>query len=72
MNIIFLVLTWRRRRKLLIPAFSPKKIDRLMEIFSKNSEKLVKKLAKVHGKEKFCLWPYLSEYALDSVCGVYK
>ena len=53
----------------MLPAFNPKLVDQFFEIFSENSEKIVKKLGNVTGKGKFSIWPYLSTYTLDSVSG---
>ncbi|CAH0727723.1 unnamed protein product, partial [Brenthis ino] len=58
---------WRRRRKILIPVFTPKNIDQFVTVFSENSQKLVKKLVSRQGKGKFSIWPYMSAYTLDSV-----
>ncbi|CAH2107548.1 unnamed protein product [Euphydryas editha] len=60
---------WRRRRKILVPAFSPKIVENFVEVFSEHSEILVHELANKTGKGKFSIWPYLSAYNLDSVCG---
>ncbi|KAF9798561.1 hypothetical protein SFRURICE_008294 [Spodoptera frugiperda] len=60
---------WRRRRKILVPAFSPKIVENFVHVFAEQSEKLVRQLsARCNGKEKFQAWPYLSTYTLDSVC----
>ena len=69
MTLTILVQIWRRRRKIMLPAFNPKLVDQFFEIFSENSEKIVKKLGNVTGKGKFSIWPYLSTYTLDSVSG---
>ncbi|KPJ11286.1 Cytochrome P450 4d2 [Papilio machaon] len=60
---------WRRRRKIMMPAFSSKIVDTFIEIFSKQSEKLVSMLAKYAGKGDVTMEPFLSRYALDSICG---
>ncbi|CAH2107550.1 unnamed protein product [Euphydryas editha] len=59
---------WRRRRKILVPAFSPKIVENFVEVFSEQSEILAQQLAKKTGKGKFSIWPYLSAYNLDAVC----
>ncbi|XP_035459320.2 cytochrome P450 4d2 isoform X1 [Spodoptera frugiperda] len=60
---------WRRRRKILVPAFSPKIVENFVHVFAEQSEKLVRQLSsRCNGKEKFQAWPYLSTYTLDSVC----
>ncbi|CAH0727716.1 unnamed protein product, partial [Brenthis ino] len=65
--LFFIVPIWRRRRKILIPVFTPKNIDQFVTVFSENSQKLVKKLVSHQGKGKFSIWPYMSAYTLDSV-----
>ncbi|XP_046960456.1 cytochrome P450 4c3-like [Vanessa cardui] len=59
---------WRRRRKIMIPAFSPKVIEIFFEVFSEHSANLLEKLAKKAGIDSFSIYPYLSAYTLDSVC----
>ncbi|CAH0407648.1 unnamed protein product [Chilo suppressalis] len=58
---------WRRRRKILVPAFSPKIVESFVKIFTQQSETLVKKLSNQVEKGKFSVWPFLSTYTLDSV-----
>ncbi|XP_026328889.1 cytochrome P450 4g15-like [Hyposmocoma kahamanoa] len=60
---------WRRRRKIMIPAFRPKIIENFVEVFSEQGEILVKKLEPRVGTGTFSLWPYISTYTLDSVSG---
>ncbi|KAI5643798.1 cytochrome p450 domain-containing protein [Phthorimaea operculella] len=59
---------WRRRRKILVPAFSPKIVENFVEVFSEQSRILVDKLADKADLSRFSIWPYLSTYTLDSVC----
>ncbi|XP_037874644.1 cytochrome P450 4C1 [Bombyx mori] len=59
---------WRRRRKIMVPAFSPKIVHSFVGIISEQSEKLVSSLSKCVGKGMFSSWPFLSAYTLDSVC----
>ncbi|CAK1553503.1 unnamed protein product [Leptosia nina] len=59
---------WRRRRKILLPAFSPKIVETFVEVFSEQSEKMAKKLNVAADSGQFSLWPFLSSYTLDSVC----
>ncbi|XP_014363766.2 cytochrome P450 4c21 [Papilio machaon] len=59
---------WRRRRKIMVPAFSPKIVGTFMEIFSEQSEKLVTILSECAGKGEVTMEPYLCRYTLDSVC----
>ncbi|XP_050343067.1 cytochrome P450 4d2-like isoform X3 [Nymphalis io] len=59
---------WRRRRKIIIPAFSPKIIENFFDVFSEHSVKLVEKLANKTGTGYFSIYSYLTAYTLDSVC----
>ncbi|XP_023951630.1 cytochrome P450 4c3 isoform X2 [Bicyclus anynana] len=59
---------WRRRRKILLPAFSPKIVEGFVEVFSEQSQIIKKKLESACGPEAFNLWPIVSAYSLDSVC----
>ncbi|KPJ11283.1 Cytochrome P450 4c3 [Papilio machaon] len=58
---------WRRRRKILVPAFSPKIVENFVEIFSQQSEKLASKLTDYANKGPVKLWNFVSTYTLDSV-----
>ncbi|CAK1604014.1 unnamed protein product [Parnassius mnemosyne] len=62
------VAIWRKRRKILIPAFSPKIIENFVEVFSEQSEKLVVQLKEVEGCGQVSIWRFLSTYTLDAVC----
>ncbi|CAG5053260.1 unnamed protein product [Parnassius apollo] len=62
------VAIWRKRRKILIPAFSPKIIENFIEVFSKQSEKLAVQLKEVEGCGQVSVWRFLSTYTLDAVC----
>nr|QLI62189.1 cytochrome P450 40 [Streltzoviella insularis] len=62
------VTIWRRRRKILVPVFSPKIVENFVEVFSEQSEKLAKRLTESADNGKFSIWPFLSTYTLDSVC----
>lgn len=59
---------WRRRRKILVPAFSPKIVENFVEVFSEHSEILAQQLANKTGIGKFSIFPHLSAYTLDSIC----
>ncbi|XP_028036360.1 cytochrome P450 4V2-like [Bombyx mandarina] len=61
---------WRRRRKIMVPAFSPKIVQSFVGITSEQSEKLASNLGKCVGKGKFSSWPFLSAYTLDSICEI--
>lgn len=60
---------WRPRRKILLPAFSPKIVDSFVPVFVEQGRKLAEKLQSRAGEEKFSAWPFISSYTLDSVCG---
>ncbi|KAL0840546.1 hypothetical protein ABMA28_015764 [Loxostege sticticalis] len=59
---------WRRRRKVMVPLFSPKIVETFVEVFSKQSEHLVKLLSSYANTGEISMWPFLSSYTLDSVC----
>ncbi|XP_075970358.1 cytochrome P450 4C1-like [Anticarsia gemmatalis] len=59
---------WRRRRKILVPVFSPKIVENFVQVFSEQSQKMTKKMLECAGKGKTSMWPYISTYTLDSVC----
>ncbi|KAJ0180019.1 hypothetical protein K1T71_004610 [Dendrolimus kikuchii] len=58
---------WRKRRKVLVPVFSPKIVENFVEVFSEQSERLAQKLLQTAGEQKLSIWPYISSYTLDSV-----
>ncbi|KAL0840547.1 hypothetical protein ABMA28_015765 [Loxostege sticticalis] len=62
------VAIWRRRRKILVPAFSPKIVENFVQVFSEQSEKLAKRLTTHTDQGNFSIWPFVSTYTLDSVC----
>ncbi|CAG5035852.1 unnamed protein product [Parnassius apollo] len=62
------VAIWRKRRKTLIPAFSPKIVESFVEVFSEQSEKLALQLKEVEGCGQVSVWRFLSTYTLDAVC----
>ncbi|XP_013141073.1 PREDICTED: uncharacterized protein LOC106105328 [Papilio polytes] len=59
---------WRRRRKILVPAFRPKIVENFVKTFSEQSEKMVLKLTNCANKGPVKLWNYISTFTLDSVC----
>ncbi|XP_063621511.1 cytochrome P450 4C1-like [Cydia splendana] len=62
------VAIWRPRRKILVPAFSPKIVEGFVHVFAEQSMKLAGKLGKRAGAGKLSVWPFISSYTLDSVC----
>ncbi|KAG7299556.1 hypothetical protein JYU34_016517 [Plutella xylostella] len=59
---------WRRRRKIMVPAFSPKILENFVNVFSEQSQILTNKLSNCANGKIFSIWHYLSTYTLDSVC----
>ncbi|XP_053602841.1 cytochrome P450 4c3-like [Plodia interpunctella] len=59
---------WRRRRKITVPAFSPKIVENFVQVFSQQSQVLKQRLEKCCNIGVFSLWPFVSTYTLDSVC----
>ncbi|XP_026729859.1 cytochrome P450 4C1-like [Trichoplusia ni] len=59
---------WRRRRKVVVPVFSPKIVEGFVNVFAERSEVMAKNLTNYSGTGKFSVWPMLSSYTLDSVC----
>ncbi|XP_038210487.1 uncharacterized protein LOC119831263 [Zerene cesonia] len=58
---------WKPRRKIAVPAFSPKIISSFVHIFAKQSEKLANLLKPKVGIGKFKIWSHINAYNLDSV-----
>ncbi|KAJ0180021.1 hypothetical protein K1T71_004612 [Dendrolimus kikuchii] len=58
---------WRKRRKVLVPAFSPKILENFVEVFSEQSERLAQVLLQNAGNENMNIWPFISSYTLDAV-----
>ncbi|CAG9785187.1 unnamed protein product [Diatraea saccharalis] len=58
---------WRRRRKILVPAFSPKIVESFVDIFAEQTEVMTNKLNEQTKKGNFSVWPFISTYTLDSV-----
>ncbi|CAG9785190.1 unnamed protein product [Diatraea saccharalis] len=58
---------WRRRRKILVPAFSPKIIESFVDIFAEQTEMMSKRLNEQTKQGNFSIWPFISTYTLDAV-----
>lgn len=62
---------WHKRRKILTPAFHFKILDDFIEIFVKESEKLVQNLKREMKMEKqILLYDWINLCTLDSICGI--
>ncbi|VVC88104.1 unnamed protein product, partial [Leptidea sinapis] len=60
---------WSRRRKVIIPAFSPKILNSFLDIFTRRSADLVEKLKELSGTGTFDIWPIVNTYTLTSIAG---
>jgi hypothetical protein len=54
---------------MLTPSFHFKILEDFLEVFSANSEILVKKLQQEVGRGYFDMYPYINKCALDIICG---
>ncbi|CAG4937129.1 unnamed protein product [Colias eurytheme] len=61
------VAIWKPRRKIAVPAFSPKIISSFVNVFAEQSFKLAELLKPMAGTGKFQIWPHINAYNLDSV-----
>lgn len=59
---------WQNRRKLITPAFHFKILDNFIPIFNTESDVLIEKLSRVVDKTSINIWPFLTAFALDSIC----
>ncbi|KAM3962932.1 cytochrome P450 4V2-like [Aphomia sociella] len=59
---------WKPRRKNVMPAFSKRKVEDFIEVFSQQSIKLTKILERHVNTGTFKLWPLLNAYSFDAVC----
>ncbi|CAL4117635.1 unnamed protein product, partial [Meganyctiphanes norvegica] len=59
---------WRSRRKLLTPTFHFKILEDFVEVFNRQSVKLVEKLHQESNGKPFDIFPYISRCALDIIC----
>ena len=60
---------WQSHRKMITPSFHVKILDSFVEVFSQNSEILVRMLQKEVGSKSFDVYPYITLCALDILCG---
>ncbi|XP_050342350.1 cytochrome P450 4c3-like [Nymphalis io] len=59
---------WHRRRKILVPSFAPKYVNKFIAVFEAQDKTLVEQLKSKVGKGNFSCWDFIASYALDSVC----
>ncbi|XP_041976002.1 cytochrome P450 4C1-like [Aricia agestis] len=59
---------WRRRRKILAPAFKQKIIEGYMEIFYNQAESLTTKLHSFAGTGTFDIFPFITANSFNAVC----
>lgn len=62
---------WHQRRKVLTPAFHFKILDQFVETFDRQSRIFAGVLSKYKATEKVNLYPIVTLYALDVICGMY-
>ncbi|XP_045493212.1 cytochrome P450 4C1-like [Colias croceus] len=60
---------WTRRRKIMVPAFSPKIINSFLDTIVAQSENLNERLAKDDriGTGQFSIWPYVTGFTLSTI-----
>ncbi len=62
---------------MLTPTFHFKILEDFLDIFNKQSQVLVDKLAEIHeemtakGEERIDIFPYVARCTLDIICGIY-
>ncbi|CAL4147212.1 unnamed protein product, partial [Meganyctiphanes norvegica] len=59
---------WKSRRKLLTPTFHFQILDEFVEVFNRQSLKLVDKLHKEANAKPIDIFPYISRCTLDTIC----
>ncbi|XP_058126055.1 cytochrome P450 4d1-like [Anopheles ziemanni] len=59
---------WFQRRKIITPAFHFKILDQFMDVFNKEADILVDKLAQRVNRGEFDIYDNITLYALDSIC----
>jgi cytochrome P450 len=61
--------TWKRHRRIIVPAFHVKILDKFLHKFNANSAILLDRLAKHAGGPGFDIFPYMNLVTLDIICG---
>jgi len=62
---------WHSRRKMLTPTFHFNILHQLVEILIKEGENMTKSLKNIRGTVVKDLKPFISEYTLNAICGIY-
>lgn len=60
---------WRRHRKIIVPAFHIKILDKFVNTFNANSKILLERLERYAGGPGFDIYPYMNFITLDIICG---
>jgi len=60
---------WKEHRKLFTPAFHFKILEEFVEVFGSKDRILIEKLEKHVNGSGFDIYPYISLYTLDIICG---
>jgi cytochrome P450 len=61
--------TWRRHRKIIVPAFHVKILDKFVHTFNANSKILLERMERYAGGTGFDIYPYMNFITLDIICG---
>ncbi|XP_049874944.1 cytochrome P450 4V2-like [Pectinophora gossypiella] len=67
-NIVAKVSEWRTRRRILVPTFNTKNLNKFVHIFSKQGEIMVDHLRNKADAQPFSVWSYFAANNMDSVC----
>ncbi|KAL1491450.1 hypothetical protein ABEB36_012048 [Hypothenemus hampei] len=59
---------WRKRRKIITPAFHFSILEQFVDVFDLNATILVKNLKKLPPNETFDVYPYMTALTLDAIC----
>jgi cytochrome P450 len=60
---------WRVNRKLIMPTFNPRVLERFVDVFSAQAQTMVQKLAKEVDRGPFDIYRYVNLCSLDIICG---
>ncbi|CAK1553504.1 unnamed protein product [Leptosia nina] len=61
------VSVWRPRRKIAVPAFSPRILASFVDVFAARADELSKLLTPKAGTGNFKIWSYVNAYSLDAI-----